>query len=98
MGDCYASLGNNDEAAKAYVLSFKAAQSVDVLNYSLFAAAKTLQKQSKWTDIVTLFQDFVKNNPDHPTVVAALLWIGKANIKLGKVEEARSFLADTPKQ
>ncbi|HUB67209.1 MAG TPA: tetratricopeptide repeat protein [Candidatus Methylacidiphilales bacterium] len=98
MGDCYASMNNNDEAVQAYIRSSKAAQSADVLNYSIFAAAKLLQKQAKWADIVQMFQDFIASHPGHPTVVPAISWIGRADIKLGKVDEAKQFMADTARQ
>jgi TolA-binding protein len=98
MGDCYASEDKNEDAVDSYIRSYKAAQTVQVLNYSIVAAAKILQKQAKWADIVTLFQEFVKANPDHPTVVTAVGWIGRADIRLGKAEEAKKFLAATAKQ
>jgi TolA-binding protein len=98
MGDCYASLDNNDDAVKTYQASYRLARTPEVLNYSIFAAAKILEKQAKYDNIIAMFQDFIKNNPDHPTVVSALLWIGKADIKLGKIDEARKFLADTAKK
>jgi tetratricopeptide (TPR) repeat protein len=98
-----------DDAAKAYQQSFQAAAldyqhtgqaapTLEPLNYALFQAAKVLQAQSKWADIVTMFEGFIKANPDHPTVVAAISWIGRADIKLGKVEEAKQYMADTAKK
>ena len=45
-----------------------------------------------------MFADFVKTHPDSPTVVFALSQIGRAKAKLGKVDEAKQFLADTLKK
>ena len=98
MGDCYESQDKHDEAVKAYMQSFKAAQTVEVTNYAIMAAAKIWQKQCKWPEIAQMFQDFVKANPEHPTVIAALSWIGRADIKMGKVEEGKQFLAATARQ
>ena len=98
MGDCYSSEDKNEEAVDLYIRSYKAANTVEVLDYSIFAAAKILQKQAKWTDIVSMFQEFIKSNPEHPTVVSAISWIGRADIKLGKVEEAKQYMAATAKQ
>ena len=98
MGDSYASLDNMDDAISVYTRSYKAAQSDEVLSYSLFAAAKLLQKQGRWSDIVKLCQDFIKDNPDNRNVVGAVVWIGRADIKLGKVDEARQYMAATAKQ
>jgi TolA-binding protein len=98
MGDCYESGDKHEEAVNAYIRSYKVAQTTEVLNYSIMAAAKILQKQAKWADIAAMFQEFIKNNPDHPTVVTAIFWIGRADIKLGKVEEGKQFMAATAKQ
>jgi TolA-binding protein len=97
-GDCYALEDKDDPAIQAYTRSYKAAQTTEVLNYSLFAAAKLLQKQAKWTDIAAMFHEFIDKNPDHPTVVDAVSWIGRADIKLGKIDEAKQFMADTAKK
>ena len=104
----------DDDAVSTYILSYKAAAKIaaqaaahtagkppdqpEVLNYSLFAAAKLLQKQAKWEDIASMFQEFIKDNPDSPTVVSAVSWIGRADIKLGKVDEGKQFMATTAKQ
>ena len=97
-GDCYALQNKDDNAVKAYISSYQIAQTTEALNYSIFAAAKLLQKQAKWNDLITMFREFIKNKPDHPTVVSAIAWIGRAEIKLGKIDEAKEFLAATAKQ
>ena len=98
MGDCYASLNDMDDAVSAYTRSYQVAQTNEVLSYSLFAAAKLLQKQGKWNDIVKMCRDFIKDNPDNLNVVGAVVWIGRADIKLGKVDEARQYMASTATQ
>jgi TolA-binding protein len=98
QGDCYASLDMPDDAVKAYTRSYKAAKTDEVLNYSLFAAAKILQQQRKWADISKMFYEFIKDNPDSPFVAGSVVWIGRADIKLGKVDEAKQFMAATAKQ
>ncbi len=98
MGDCYESEDRHEEAVKAYISSYKVAQTTEVLNYSIEAATKILQKQAKWADIAAMYQEFIKNNPEHPTVLTAIFWIGRADVKLGKVEEGKQFMADTAKK
>ncbi len=97
-GDSYASLGQQDEALKAYTGAYEAAQTDDVLSYALFAAAKILQKEQRWPDILAMFQKFIKTHPDSRLLVESVAWIGRADIKLGKVDEAKQFMADTAKQ
>jgi TolA-binding protein len=69
-----------------------------VLNYALFAASKQLQKLGKWPEVAKMFEDFVREKPDHPTVVAAMFWIGKAKAREGKIEEAKAFLVEQLKR
>ena len=69
-----------------------------MLNYSINEAGKILQKKGDWEADAQMFTDFVKAKPDSPTVVYALSQIGRAKAKLGKVDEAKQFLADTLKK
>ncbi len=98
LADAYAATGKTDEALAAYQLSFKTATSDEVLNYSLMAAGKILQKRGDWEADASMFQNFVAKHPNHPTVVTALAQIGQAKLKEGKPDEAKHFLADTLKK
>lgn len=95
MGDCYGSTNRPDLALKAYIQSYKSAQTDQTISYSLFAAAKLLQKDQKWSESAQMLHDFIEANPDSAQLVECAVWIGRADIKLGKVEEARQFMADT---
>jgi TolA-binding protein len=44
-----------------------------------------------------MFEEFVKMKPEHPTVVAAMFWIGKAKAHDGQVEEAKAFIVENTK-
>ena len=68
------------------------------MNYSVFAASKLLQKRGEWDKVADLFNDFIQEKPDHPTVISALYWIGKAKAHEGKVDEAKKISADTIKK
>ena len=94
LGDAFAAQNKNEEAAKAYVVGYKAATTDEVMNYSLFEASKQMQKAGQWEPMSFMFQEFVNEHPDHVAVVAALFWIGKAKAKLGHEEEAKTFLVD----
>jgi TolA-binding protein len=91
--DSLAAQGKEDEAIPVYVRSYKAATTDEVLNYSLFAAEKLLQKKGDWKQISEMFREFVDKHPEHPTAVLAMFWIGKAMARLGQLEEARHYLA-----
>ena len=68
------------------------------MNYSLFAASKLLQKRGEWDKVGDLFQEFIEQKPDSPTVISALYWIGKAKAHEGKMDEAKQITADTIKK
>jgi tetratricopeptide (TPR) repeat protein len=65
-----------------------------VLVYSLFEASKQMQKAGKWEALGAMFEEFVKKNPEHQAAVAGLYWIGRAKAKMGKTEEAKSFIVE----
>jgi len=97
--DALASIpGREDEAIDTYIASVKAAQSDEVLSHSLLEGAKLMQKQGEWEKIDSVFQQFAKDNPKSPMVVAAAYWIGRAKTKEGKPDEAKQIIADVIKQ
>jgi len=98
LGDAYAASDRESAAIPVYIRSYQTATTDEVLNYSLFAASKLLQKQSAWDKVGELFSGFVKDKPDNPTVVSALYWIGKAKAHEGKIDEAKQLSADTIKK
>lgn len=94
LGDALAAESKTEEAADAYTRAYKSATTDEVLNYAMFEASKQLQKLGKWPEVARMFEEFVKEKPDHPTVVAAMFWIGKAKAREGKTEEAKTFLVE----
>jgi TolA-binding protein len=89
---------NDDEAIDSYIRSYKAATTDQVLNYSIFAAQKLMQKKGEWERLGSMFEEFVKDKPENPNVVTAVFWIGKAKTHEGKVDEAKQFVAATVKK
>jgi TolA-binding protein len=94
LGDAYAASEQESEAVSAYIRSYKTATTEDVMNYSLFAAGKILQKRAQWDRIGQLFGGFIEEKPDNPTVVSALYWLGKAKAHEGKIDEAKQLAAE----
>ena len=70
LGDCLVAENKTADAIPVYVESYKKANTGEVVNYSLFEAGKLMQKQGKWDDVAGLFREFVKNNPNDPSVVS----------------------------
>ena len=98
LGDALAAQNKGAEAAAAYIRAYQKSTTDEVLNYALFEAGKQLQKLGKWDEVSQLFEGFVKDRPDHPTVVAAMFWISKAKAHEGKTEEAKAFLVENLKR
>ncbi len=98
LGDAYAASNREAAAIPVYVRSYQNATTDEVMNYSLNAASKLLQKQGEWDRVAELYTGFVKDKPDSPTVVTAVYWIGKAKAHEGKIDEAKKLTADTIKK
>jgi TolA-binding protein len=98
LGDAYAASDRHGAAIAVYIRSYQTATTDEVMNYSLFAASKLLQKQGEWDKVAELFSGFIKDKPDNPTVVSAIHWLGKAKAHEGRIEEAKQLVADTIKK
>jgi len=96
--DMYAAIDEDQAAISTYLRSYQAAQTDEVLSYSLFAATKLMQKLGQWDNISQVFEDFVKTKPNHPLAASAIFWIGKAKARTGHPEEAKKFYAETIKK
>ncbi len=98
LGDAYAASDREAAATPVYIRSYQTATTDEVMNYSLFAASKLLQKRGEWDKMAELFSGFVKDKPDNPTVVSAIFWIGKARAHDGKLDQAKRLTTDTIKK
>jgi TolA-binding protein len=98
QADAYAAMERDDDAVGAYIESYKVATTDEVMTYSLFAASKLLQKRDRWDKVGDLFAEFIQAKPDHPSVLTALYWIGKAKAREGQAEEAKRITADAIKR
>ena len=78
LGDACAASDRESAAIPVYIRSYQTATTDEVMNYSLFAASKLLQKQGEWDKVAELFSGLVRDKPDNPMVISALYWIGKA--------------------
>ena len=94
-GDAQAALDKREDAAQAYIASYKAATTDEVLNYSLFEAGKTLGKLGHWEQVAAMFEEFIKDRPEHVATPAAISSLIQARVKLGQVDQAKAFAAQT---
>jgi len=98
LGDACAASNHESAAVPVYIRSYQTATTDEVMNYSVFAASKLLQKQGEWDKVADLFSGLVRDKPENPMVISALYWIGKARAHQGKIDEAKELTADTIKK
>src|SRR5207237_3375162 len=85
LADAYAASDRENEAIPIYIRSYKTASTDEVMNYSLFAANKLLQKRGEWDKVADLFNRLIHDKPDSPTVISASCWVCKATSHKGKL-------------
>ncbi len=98
LADAYGASDRENDAIPVYIRSYKIATTDEVMNYSLFAASKLLQKKGEWDKVGDLFSEFIQDKPDSTTIISALYWVGKAKAHEGKTDEAKKITADTIKK
>ena len=98
LADAYAASDRSGAAIPVYIRSSQTASTDEVMNYSLFAASKLLQKKGEWDKVAELFSGFIKDKPDNPAVVSAIYWVGKATAHEGKIDEAKQLAAEAIKK
>jgi outer membrane protein assembly factor BamD (BamD/ComL family) len=92
--DALAEEGQIPEAIQLYLRAYQIAKSEGVVSYVAFQAKKLLQKKGDWEQIEKLFENFVEKHPNNPGLLAAVVTAAQAKARLGRVEEARTFVAD----
>lgn len=96
LADAQSATEQREQAAASYVNAYKAAMASDkqdVLGYALFEAAKVFGKMGEWEKVAGVFEDFLKDHPDHPLAPAVVAGIIQARTKLGQIDQAKSFAA-----
>jgi TolA-binding protein len=82
------------EAIQLYLRAYQIAKTESVVGYAAFQAKKLLQRKRDWEQIEKLFENFVEKHPNNPGLLAAAITVAQAKSHLGRVEEARTFVAD----
>jgi TolA-binding protein len=88
QGDVFAGQERIDDAIKSYRAAMSAKLSDDQLGYVLDELTKHYQTKRDFGTAAVLWEDFARENPDHPFVINAAYWIGKLRSRQGKHDEA----------
>lgn len=90
-GDCLAAQMKTKEAADAYQAAARSATNDEVLNYALNEASKLLKKLGDTAQLSQMWENFIKQRPEHFSVVVGIYWISQAKTREGKVAEAKEI-------
>jgi TolA-binding protein len=92
--DALAEEDKNPEAIQLYLRAYQLAKNEGVVSYVAFQVKKLLQKKGDWEQIEKLFENFVEKHPNNPGLLAAVITAAQAKSRLGRIEAARTFVAD----
>ena len=88
QGDVFAGQERIDAAIKSYRAAMGTKLSDDQLGYVLDELTKHYQGKRDYATAAVMWEEFARENPDHPFVINAAYWIGKLRSREGKYDEA----------
>lgn len=95
LADAWSAKGQNDNAATAYATAVRTANGDEnVIQYSLEQATNLLRSLRRWDELQTLWEDFLKQNPNHPMELRAISELSKLLSRANKKDESRKMLAE----
>lgn len=94
QGDVFAGQERIEDAIKSYRSAMETKLSDDQLGYVLDELTKHYQAKRDYGTAAILWENFARENPDHPFVINAAYWIGKLRSREGKHDEAVKQMAE----
>ncbi|MET0263512.1 MAG: tetratricopeptide repeat protein, partial [Rariglobus sp.] len=94
QGDVYAGEGRIDDAIASYRAAMATTLSDDQLGYVLDELTKHYQSKRDFNTASVMWEDFARENPDHPFVINAAYWIGRLRSREGKIDSAVTQMGD----
>ena len=88
QGDVFAGQEKLDDAIKSYRDAMATKLSDDQLGYVLDELTKHYQAKREFNTAAVMWEEFARENPDHPFVINAAYWIAKLRAREGKYDEA----------
>lgn len=89
QGDVYAGQNRIEEAIKSYRAALASSLlSDDQLGYVLDELTKHYQSKRDFNTAALMWEEFAREQPDHPFVINAAYWIGRLRSRDGKIDEA----------
>lgn len=95
LGDIFNGKADYENAMINFAAAVDKAKSDDVLKYSMDQVTDLYVGANKWKELAAMWQRYYNTNKDDDDLsLKAILWISRALIKDGKVEEAKKLLAE----
>ncbi|MCB1225678.1 MAG: tetratricopeptide repeat protein [Verrucomicrobiales bacterium] len=98
LGDAYNQQSKYDDALNAFANAVDKAKTPDVLDYAMDNATDLYVGQGKWAELADMWQSYYTSHKDNETqALKAIFWISRAKVREGKIDEAKTLLADAIK-
>jgi len=95
LGDIYNQRTDYENAMIHFAAAVDKAKTEDVLKYAMDQLTDLYVGANKWTELAEMWQRYYNTNKDDDDLaLKAILWISRAKIKEGKVDDAKKLLAE----
>lgn len=95
LGDIYNQRADYENAMIQFAAAVDKAKTDDVLTYAIDQLTDLYVGANKWKELADMWQRYYNTHKDNDDLaLKAILWISRALIKDGKVEEAKKLLAE----
>ncbi len=95
LGDAYNQKQDYEKAIEHFAQAVAKAKSEDVLSYAMDQATDLYAGLNQWQQLGDMWQKYLVTHKDNEEQeLKAVLWISRARVKEGKLDEAKKLLAD----
>ncbi len=95
LGDIYNQKADYENAMINFAAAVDKAKTDDVLNYAMDQVTDLYVGGNKWKELADMWQKYYNTHKDNDDLaLKAILWISRASIKDGKLEEAKKLLSE----
>jgi len=95
LGDIFNQRADYENAIVNFAMAVDKAKTDDVLKYAMDNVTDLYVGSDKWKELAEMWQKYYNTHKENDELsLKAILWISRASIKEGKLEEAKKLLAE----
>jgi tetratricopeptide (TPR) repeat protein len=95
LGDIFNQKADYENATANFAAAVDKAKTDDVLNYAMDQVTDLYVGSDKWKELADMWERYYNTHKDNDDLsLKAILWISRARIKEGKLEEAKKLLSE----